>query len=49
MEDNVRSKAEPDKFVVIYKGDRPCYVAFIDDEQEQKILKLLTDRRRLTQ
>lgn len=42
-----RSRPKPHKIVIIFDGERPCCVAFVDEAQEKRILKILNEHRRI--
>lgn len=45
MEDDTKHKPKPHKVVLILDGDRICFAAFADPEQEKRILKILNESR----
>ena len=42
-----RPKPKPHKTIIIYEGNRPCVVAFIDQAKEQKILAIIDEGRHI--
>lgn len=46
MEEDTKHKPKPQKVVLILDGERVCFAAFADPEQEKRILKILNEPRR---
>lgn len=44
MDEDIKPK--PHKVIIIYDGERPYCAAFIDKEQEKKIMDILFEKRR---
>ena len=45
MEDDTKHKPKPHKVVLILDGERICFAAFADPEQEKRILEILNEPR----
>ena len=43
MEKDIKPK--PQKLVIILDGERLCFAAFVDPEQEKRIIKILEEHR----
>ena len=41
-----RPAPKPQKLIIIFDGERPCFAAFADETQEKKILEILNETRR---
>lgn len=45
MDDNKTPEQKPHKTVIVLEGDKVCYAAFADAEQEKKIFSILMPPR----
>ena len=41
-----RPAPKPQKLIIIFDGERPCFAAFANETQEKKILEILNEPRR---